>query len=136
MHVSVGHNKARLELLPLLDVIFLVTVFLVYAMLDMSEIRALEANLPRSANADGQHGDFFTISILNDGSINIEDQSLTMAELERKIPECMAGGQLRHEQTVLVRADRNIVFKTVVDVLDILKGNGVTRVSIQVKNGR
>ncbi|MFN2368934.1 MAG: ExbD/TolR family protein [Desulfurivibrionaceae bacterium] len=44
-------RKARIEMLPLIDIVFLLLVFFIYAMLSMAVHRGLAVDLPVSAAA-------------------------------------------------------------------------------------
>ena len=45
-------KKARIEMLPLIDIVFLLLVFFIYAMLSMAVHRGLPVELPLSATAE------------------------------------------------------------------------------------
>ena len=45
-------RKARIEMVPLVDMFFLVLVFFIYAMLSMAVHRALPVQLPASSSAE------------------------------------------------------------------------------------
>ena len=47
MKVDLGfHRKARIDMLPLIDIVFLLLVFFIYAMLSMAVHHALPVALP------------------------------------------------------------------------------------------
>ena len=48
----VGVKKARIEMLPLIDIVFLLLVFFIYAMLSMAVHRGLPVELPVSTTAE------------------------------------------------------------------------------------
>ncbi|MDX1764995.1 MAG: biopolymer transporter ExbD [bacterium] len=45
-------KKARIEMLPLIDIVFLLLVFFIYAMLSMAVHRGLRVELPQSTSAE------------------------------------------------------------------------------------
>ena len=47
-----AQRRARIEILPLIDIVFLLLVFFIYAMLSMAVHRGVPVNLPTSSSAD------------------------------------------------------------------------------------
>ena len=47
-----GSKKPRIEMLPLIDIVFLLLVFFIYAMLSMAVHRSLPVSLPVSSSAE------------------------------------------------------------------------------------
>jgi biopolymer transport protein ExbD len=81
-------------------------------------------------------------------SSNREDLRLQTVEIDNKgtiyynsVPVCRqalfnALSRLDRSTPILIRADRTIALQKFVDVLDVVKTGGFTRVSLQTESGR
>jgi biopolymer transport protein ExbD len=130
-------RKARIEMLPLIDIVFLLLVFFIYAMLSMAVHRGLPVELPVSSTAVPEQETIIsvTVSYLADGVSKImvdEDQvELTgLADLLRKRAAAEAVEKDR-EVGVLLFADRQVDYQQLFGVLDQINRAGLSRISLQ-----
>ena len=65
MRISSGYEakKARVEMLPLIDVVFLLLVFFIYAMVSMVVHRGIQIDLPSAGTATLESEDYISITI-------------------------------------------------------------------------
>ena len=68
----VGIKKPRIEMLPLIDIVFLLLVFFIYAMLSMAVHRSLPVKLPVSSTAETGTQINISISVRQSRDIFIE----------------------------------------------------------------
>ena len=136
MKVKVKVKKARMQMLPLLDVIFLVTVFLAYSMMDMTELGSIDVILPEVANSDISEKPDFVLTIMRDGAVSFDGQTLELSALAAMLGSKTADGSVAPDQLAVVYADRNATVQDVVAVLDIINGSGLHNIAFQVKRGR
>ena len=76
---------------------------------------------PRDATQDEADGPV-SISLLDDGTIVLDDEEVTTAELEEALEE------IETTRVVTVKAEPEVTYKAVDDVQQILVSAGVTRV--------
>jgi len=71
-------KKARGEMIPLIDSMFLILVFFVYAMLSMVVHKGISVNLPEAATSVVSKEEYIAVSITMDGQkvFNKSDFSL------------------------------------------------------------
>ena len=62
-------KRARIEILPLIDIVFLLLVFFIYAMLSMAVHRGLPVDLPLSQSAEIDQKLSLSITIKDAGLI-------------------------------------------------------------------
>ena len=60
-------KKARIEVIPLMDVVFLVLAFFIYSMLSMSVHRSLPVTLPASETAGIDQKRTLSVTVRSDG---------------------------------------------------------------------
>lgn len=87
MHLSCGfeNRKARVEMLPLIDVVFLLMVFFIYAMLSMVVHRGIAVNLPAAMTGHVEQIDYVAVSISNDNLLLVNRQPVTLDELAESV---------------------------------------------------
>ena len=66
-------KKARIEILPLIDIVFLLLVFFIYAMLSMAVHRGLPVDLPTSQTAKIDKKLILSVTIKADGSTFLDE---------------------------------------------------------------
>jgi biopolymer transport protein ExbD len=132
-----ARRKARIEMLPLIDIVFLLLVFFIYAMLSMAVHRGLPVELPVSSTAVPEQETIIsvTVSYLADGvskiMVNEDPVELTgLADLLRKRAATEAGRADR-EVGVLLFADRQVDYQQLFGVLDQINRAGLSRISLQ-----
>ena len=123
-------KKARIEMLPLIDIVFLLLVFFIYAMLSMAVHRGLPVQLPTSTTAKVNKQLILSVTVKADGRIFVNKEEVAddglVAALRRK-----AGGNT--EAGVLLFADRNLPYQRLFNILDQIRSAGLTRISLQAE---
>ena len=64
-------KKARIEMLPLIDIVFLLLVVFIYAMLSMAVHKGMPVSLPVSAVAEPEKHLVLSVTVNNDGTIYV-----------------------------------------------------------------
>lgn len=123
-------RKARIEMLPLIDIVFLLLVFFIYAMLSMAVHRGLPVDLPASESAGVEQEDLLSITIRADGAVYVDKELVSLDELPAVLAVAAEGGTAS-DQGVLLFADRTVAYGRLFKVLDALQGAGLTRISMQ-----
>ena len=123
-------RKARIEILPLIDIVFLLLVFFIYAMLSMAVHRGLPVNLPISRTAEIDKKLIVSVTLKADGTIYVDKQPV---ELEGLTDRLKASMQEAREPGVLLFADRTISYQNVFQVLDLIRQAGISRISLQAE---
>jgi len=130
MKVNLGTQKrARIEILPLIDIVFLLLVFFIYAMLSMAVHRGISVNLPTSSSARIEKKLLISITIKQNGEILVDDDRISLKGLAAMLLKQKAKG---HEvQGILLFADREVSCQLLVKVLDQIRMSGINTISLQ-----
>ena len=123
-------RKARIEMLPLIDIVFLLLVFFIYAMLSMAVHRGLPVALPSSTTAKIDKSAPLSITLKEDGTIYVDREKTTLASLGKTLRGL---GQTRKETGVLLFADRTVSYQRLFRVMDQIRISGITRISLQAE---
>jgi len=129
--VNIGkQNRPRIEMLPLIDVVFLLLVFFIYAMLSMAVHRTLPIALPKSGTAEINNRPQVAVSITLEGNIYLDKKPVKLIELQ-EILQSMAMAD--KEKGVQVFADRLVEYQRLFMVLDSIKKAGISGISLQAE---
>ena len=83
-------NRAvRLEMMSLMDVMFLVLVFFIYCIFDMAVHKGLKVNLPDAAGAE-EKGERIVITIKADDSMQFNGVETTKEDAVARVKELMS----------------------------------------------
>ena len=123
-------EKARIEMLPLIDIVFLLLVFFIYAMLSMAVHRGLPVSLPSSSQAEIDKSLTLSVTINADGSIYLDDKKIELKTLANSLMSLAVG---RDNSGVLLFADKNVSYQNLFQVMDQIRMAGITRVSLQAE---
>ena len=132
MKLRTGHpsGKAKIQMIPLIDVIFLLLVFFIYAMVSMVVQRGIPVDLPQAANVDIEKKPALIIAVTRDNQIMIEGRRVTIEQL----PALVATELLDAPDTpVYIRGDEKSELGVAISVLDRLRRAGVTHVSFEAR---
>ncbi len=123
---------AQINVIPLVDVSL---VLLIIFIVTVSHILtpSIKINLPQSARASGMTGmETIDIVISSEGIIYLNDEIVTMKELEKRVT---ALHQKDPERTVVISVDKSTYFQRVIDALDLLNGLGIAKLDIRTIKG-
>lgn len=123
-------KKARIEMLPLIDIVFLLLVFFIYAMLSMAVHRGLPVILPTSSTAKIDKHLILSVTIRADGTIYVDKKRISLENLESALRQRTED---KKETGVLLFADRNLPYQKLFRVLDQIRMAGVSRISLQAE---
>ena len=121
-------KKVRIEMLPLIDIVFLLLVFFIYAMLSMAVHRGLPVELPLSSTAQIDKKLTLSVSVEADETIYVNKERVALEHL----PEVLRSkAALTREPGVLIFADRSLQYQMIYNVLDKIRQAGLSRISLQ-----
>ncbi|MEE8416255.1 MAG: biopolymer transporter ExbD [Desulfobacterales bacterium] len=123
-------RKARIEMLPLIDIVFLLLVFFIYAMLSMAVHRGLPVVLPTSSTAKIDKKLLVSVSIKSDGTIYVDEEQVQIENLTNVLAE---RAKEKIEPGVLLFADHTIKYQRLFRVLDQIRTAGLSRISLQAE---
>lgn len=119
---------ARLEMTSLMDVMFLVLVFFIYCIFDMTVHRGLKVDLPRG---EGQleKGERIVITITAENALQVNGKETAREAILSKVKNLAA---VQVEVPVIISGDRRASLGTGIELLAELKAAGIEKVSFQV----
>ena len=122
----------QLMLSPMIDMIFLLLVFFIVSTMYMSEIKTIPIRLPVAQNSETVSKSYFAVTVKKDGVLYLEDNKIEMKQL---VANAAAESKRDAAFSVIIRADGEANYKTVIKLMDELKGAGVTRFGLATDLG-
>ena len=124
-------RKARVEIIPLIDVVFFLLATFVLVSLSMTRLQGIKFDLPASRSTESSdEAEVKKIAILEGDQFAWDRQTLSWNQLKAKI------SQYRRESPdprILIVGQENADFGQAVAVFDEVRFQGIDRVSIQTK---
>ncbi|MEA3280235.1 MAG: biopolymer transporter ExbD [Thermodesulfobacteriota bacterium] len=131
MKLSLQTNrKARIEMLPLIDIVFLVLVFFIYAMLSMAVHRGLPVILPSSSTVKIDKTTILSVTVKTDGTVFIDKKPIPLDGLTEELKKTI---KKDNEAGVLLFADRDLSYQKLFKVMDCIRMAGINRISLQAE---
>ena len=125
-------RKGRIEIIPMIDVMFFLLVFFVMIVLQMIPDRGLALQLPHSSRTRRLPHPHFTIEIEQGGGVSVEGRHYELTGLESLL---RSDGNPAKTQ-VTIAADKNVPFQDFVHVMDICQEAGVGDIGIAATPAR
>ncbi len=121
--------ELRLELTPLIDVVFLLLTFFVFSMVLMVRAQVLDVELPAlTAGRAGERTESITVAIDQSGGVFVDGRAVAVEDLPNAIEQRLeqAGAAI----PVLIAVDAGGRAGRLIEVADVLTGAGITRFSV------
>ena len=129
---SDGKKRARIEIIPLIDVIFFLLATFVLFTLSLNRSEGVQVELPVSVTGEVRDpDDTVTISVTESGTIAWwKEEPILLEDFIQRVQEL----QLRNpDWRVLINADRSAEFSRVVYVFDEVRKAGFRKVFIETR---
>lgn len=127
IHLDSPPEEARIELVPLIDVIFCILTFFLLAALQLTRQQAINVDLPKASTGVPQMREMLLVSIDNFGQTYIDQLPVNVQQLER----VLRSYRDRNPTGLMVLyAPKDAKYNDVVQVLDRMRSVGGDRVAL------
>ena len=129
----VAKRKARIEIIPLIDIVFFLLATFVMVSLSMVKNQGLPVNLPKAASgvSSEQRDEPVAVGVTQDGNFFINKEVLSFDALSRRLSSLKSANP---DLRVLVQGDEKASFGDAIRVLDEARRQGITKVTIQTRS--
>lgn len=131
MAAQVGQDEeiiSAINITPLVD-IFLVLLIIFMITSSVIDQREIALNAPKAANAGSQAPKAAGLIVDKDGFTYLDGERLDTAAIAAIL---RAKVSMDPEYQVLIGADRDLKYQSVVDVIDLVRGAGVSKYALKV----
>lgn len=129
LHRSRAYRRGRIEIIPMIDVMFFLLVTFMLASLSMQSLNSITVNLPQGDAPNLQHKEPVTITVTRDGKIFLDKTAVTLANMA-VVLKPMLGAE---DHGVVVNADAAAAQGVVVEAMLQARRAGVDHFLIAVK---
>ena len=120
-------------MLPLIDIVFLLLVFFIYAMLSMAVHRSLPVSLPVSSATEINTELNLTITVKANGEIFFDKTKFSREELQTVLLKEKQKETDSKSVQVDLFADKALSYQELYRILDIIRTAGISNVSLQAE---
>lgn len=115
-----------INITPMLDLAYVLLV--IFIIMTTATVQGIKVNLPKASAAPSLHKpQTKAISIAQDGTIFLDTYPVSMAELEARLRQYKA---VNPDLPVVIKADSQIQYQKVVDVLDLMGRLEITQLGL------
>ena len=125
-------KRVRIEIIPMIDVIFFLLVFFMVTSLAMTRINSVKVVLPKTSGKPENIRQNIILTVRKDGTLLINKSSVTLDSLGAQLVSQMQGNP---QEVVVVNADEGAGYGLVVQAMDRAKQAGVHKFALAVEAG-
>jgi biopolymer transport protein ExbD len=128
-------KKARIEIIPLIDVIFFLLATFVLFTLSLNRILDIDVTLPQAAPpkpGEPPNKDAVTIQVSSEGSLFWNREAIDTADLPGRITAYISQTP-PESRAILVAGDEKARFGATVQVLDEIRKAGIEKFSVETQ---
>ena len=131
---SHGAPHARIEIIPLIDIMFFLLASFMLVTLSMSKQETIKVDLPSAvASRPDFKPEIINLAVDKSGSYYLEKQRITLPELQKELTKRV---QSNTNLPVYVSGDMETTHGAMVGLLDLVRSAGLQRVAFNVKAGK
>ena len=124
-------KKARIEIIPLIDVIFFLLATFVLFTLSLNRMQSVIVDLPESViNPNPADVEPVIIQVSDSGTYFWNREIATLEDIKSRLQGLT---QVEADPRVLVAGDQYALFGPTVELLDLVRDRGIEKVSIETR---
>lgn len=126
-----GKKKARIEIIPLIDVVFFLLATFVLLTLSLNKSGGVRVTLPQSSTGEPRDPNgTVTISVTEEGTLAWDQDPISLDEF---ITRLQTYKQVELNPRVLINGDQNALFAQARYVFDEVRKAGINKVLIETR---
>ncbi len=134
MKINIDNNSEapRVEVVPLIDIIFCILTFFLLSGLQMASQSAINVDLPKAKSAESQTRQMMIVSLDQDGQVFVEQQRYP--QLEALYQATKAYRANSPNGSIVLYASKQVRYERVMEILDLLRLAGGDNVALATTN--
>jgi biopolymer transport protein ExbD len=126
------HKKARLEIIPLIDIMFFLLASFMMVSLTMHKQQTIQVNLPTATQAKPDFKpDMINLAVNRNGEVYLEKSAISLPQLYSTLTNRLATNP---NLPVYISGDAETSHGSMIAVLDFVRKSGVQKVAFAVKS--
>ena len=132
VHSPIPHKKARIEIIPLIDIMFFLLASFMMVSLSQVHMKGIKVNLPSGVSGQTQtKREYISVSVDKDGHYFFDKDEVKDEELISRLRKVHDSAP---EAKVFVRGDRDSVHLNVTHALDMIRAAGFYKISFEIRS--
>ena len=120
-------EKPEIIIIPMIDIMFFLLVFFMISTMSMVDLKTMDVNMPKAKNVETNLSVTYLVTLKKDGSLWLEDKPITQDDLLRR---AQVEQSKNSRFAVAIRADETVDYGTLMQLMDALKGAGISRFAL------
>ncbi len=125
-----NEKKLKSDLLPLMDCMFILLIYFIFSMLDMTNYPGIKVNTPK-AHTSEKASDPFNVLTIKNKQIYLNKELIPLEKLESKLQEVTLADMTATGKKLYISADENEKTHDVFKVLEELRKIGEEKIYIE-----
>ena|ERR1044071_3825224 len=134
MRSPIPHKKARIEIIPLIDIMFFLLASFMMVSLSQTHMKGIRVNLP-SANSPppppNEPKDYISVRVTEGNLVYFDNQPVLDSDI---LPRLFALHETNKDVKVSLSAETLATHGAVISVLDKIRLAGITKIGYQIKS--
>jgi len=128
----IPHKKARIEIIPLIDIMFFLLASFMMVSLSQVHMKGIKVNLPTGVSGETQaKRDYISLSVDSNGEFYFDKELIKRDDM---LPRLQKVYQENPEAKVFIRGDRDTVHGNIIQLLGYLRSAGFYKVAFEIKS--
>ena len=119
-------RRVIINITSLIDVLFLLLIFFIVSSTFLEQ-PGMKLDLPKTSHQEAMRMEGYTLFILSDGNMYINEDVVTMEELPDVLKEIAPKVE---ERGLVLKADEDVRYGMVVEVMDVVKQSGIIKLVV------
>jgi len=122
-------RRVIINITSLIDVLFLLLIFFIVSSTFLEQ-PGMKLDLPKASRREVLQMEGYTLFIMTDGSMYINEEPITRDVLSERLKEIAPDVE---ERGLILKADESVRYGLVVEVMDIAKQSGIMKLVIATR---
>jgi len=124
------HKKARIEIIPLIDIMFFLLASFMLASLSMMRLQSIKMDLPTATVAKRDFKpDIVNVGVDKVGNVYIDKKMVSMVDLQNFLSNRY---RINTNVPVYISGDKDATHGMIINVLDLVRRQGIQKVSFAI----
>ncbi|MDE1181868.1 biopolymer transporter ExbD [Paraburkholderia sp.] len=122
-----GGKRARIEIIPMIDIMMFLLVFFVMATLKMMTGANLQLTLPDSSTADTLPPQPVLLGVRADGTATLNGRAMDRAHIQAELARLDAAAT---KPAIVIAGDKGVSSELLIDTMNLAQQAGASQISI------